>query len=104
MLKTIDMKLVTCAGERTRVVPSSMLGMARKATFAVRITVAFGVCFNGSHKEMRKRPYDPAEFPPLILGLGEEVSRPSKTKKKDHHDVTNKGNFALTCSGKQRSP
>lgn len=78
MLKTIDMKLVTCAGERTRVVPSSMLGMARKATFAVRITVAFGVRFNRGHKEMRKRPYDPTELPPFILGLGKEISRPLK--------------------------
>jgi len=58
-----------------------MLGMARKATFAVRITVAFGVRFNGSHKETQKRPYDPTELPPLILGLGEEIPRPSKAKK-----------------------
>jgi len=59
-----------------------MLGMARKATFAVRITVAFGLRFNRGHEEMRKRPYDPTELPPLILGLGEEIPRPSKAKKK----------------------
>ena len=53
-----------------------MLGMARKATFAVRITVPLGVRFNRSHEEIRKRPYDPTELPPLILGLGEEISRP----------------------------
>lgn len=56
--------------------PLSMLGMARKATFAVRSTVPYRTDFNRGHTDLRKRSYDATELPPLILNLSEEIPRP----------------------------
>jgi len=97
MLKMADMKLVTCAGERTRL-SLSTLGMARNATFAAKSTVPCGTHL-AEVKVFGRWADDPAELPPFGLNFTKEFPPPKKELL--FNASTNKGRLVLTCSDKR---
>ena len=99
MLKTTDIKLVTCAGERARPLMAT-LGMAKKVKFALRLAAPHGTCLTEGVRIFVRG----AELPPFALGCSKEISQLKTAGDEDHCDIANGGNFILTCDSERQNP